>query len=235
MPIAALILLVLAAAAAASERPINVTGHGWAPFISPMGEPFRANSANDDTLAKWFYQADRNRDGALTPDEMRADADRFFATLDTDHNGLIDSEELIAYEQELAPEVQVNTRWMRQGSQIAAEPQPPASDGSHKRRRSGDEFDGYLIHGPQGAARYALLNIPEPVAGADADFDRAITLAEFRQAAIQRFQLLDTKRQGKLVLIDLEGLVPSRPKKGHKPKENAPDARIGLPLPQESN
>ena len=118
--VAALTLLVLAAAAAASERPINVTGHGWAPFISPMGEPFRANSANDDTLAKWFYQADRNRDGALTPDEMRADADRFFATLDTDHNGLIDSEELIAYEQELAPEVQVNTRWMRQGSQIAA-------------------------------------------------------------------------------------------------------------------
>jgi len=234
MPVPALTLLILAAAAQASERPINVTGHGWAPFISPMGEPFRAKSATDDTLARWFYQADRNRDGALTPDEMQADADRFFATLDTDRNGLIDSEELIAYEQELAPEVQVNSRWMRSGAKIAAEPLPPA-DGSHKRRRGGDEFDGYLIHGPQGAARYALLNIPEPVAAADADFDRAVTLAEFRQAAIQRFQLLDTRRLERLNLADLEGLVPARPKKGHRPKEDAPDARIGLPLPQESN
>lgn len=227
-----LILPFLAAAVQASERPINVTGHGWAPFISPMGEPFRAKSADDDTLARWFYQADRNRDGAMTADEMQADAARFFATLDTDHNGLIESEELMAYEQELAPEVQVNTRWMRQGSQIAAEPLPPAD--RHKRRRSGDEFDGYLIHGPQGAARYSLLNIPEPVAGADADLDRAVTLAEFRQAAIQRFQLLDTRRQGKLTLPDLEGLVPARPRKGHRPKEGSPDDRIGLPLPQGS-
>jgi hypothetical protein len=231
MFVTALILPILAAAAPASERPINVVGHGWAPFISPMGEPFRARSASDDTLARWFYQADRNRDGALTPDEMQADADHFFATLDTDHNGLIESDELIAYEQELAPEVQVNTRWMRQGSQIAAEPRAPAEE-DRKPRQSSDEFDGYLIHGRQGAARYALLNIPEPVAGADSDFDRAITPGEFRQAAIQRFQLLDTKRQGRLMLADLEGLVPARPKKGHQPKDNAPDGRIGLPLPQ---
>jgi Ca2+-binding EF-hand superfamily protein len=230
MPVSALILPILAAAAQASDQRINVTGHGWAPFISPMGETFRARSASDDTLARWFYLADRNRDGVLTPDEMQADADRFFATLDTDHNGLIDSEELMAYEQELAPEVQVNTRWMRQGAEIAAEPRPQA-DGSHKRRR-GDEFDGYLMNGPQGAARYALLNIPEPVAGADSDFDRAVTLGEFRQAALQRFQLLDTKRQGKLTLPDLEGLVPTRPRKGYRPKEDSPDARIGLPLPK---
>ena len=52
-----------------------------------MGEPFRAHSASDDTLANWFYQADRNRDGVLTPDEMQADAERFFAKLDTDHDG----------------------------------------------------------------------------------------------------------------------------------------------------
>ena len=38
-----------------------------------------------------------------------------------------------------------------------------------------------------------LLNIPEPVAAADTDFNRAITLEEFRQAAIERFQLLDRR------------------------------------------
>ncbi|MEA3080860.1 MAG: hypothetical protein QOD54_528, partial [Sphingomonadales bacterium] len=70
----AFILPLLAAAAGApAERPINVVGHAWAPFISPMGEPFRPRSANDDTLARWFNQADRNRDGQLTADEMRAD------------------------------------------------------------------------------------------------------------------------------------------------------------------
>jgi hypothetical protein len=75
---------------AASEPSITVTGHAWAPFISPMGEPFRARTVQDDTLAMWFTRADRNRDGSLTPDEMRADADRFFATLDSDGDGEID-------------------------------------------------------------------------------------------------------------------------------------------------
>ena len=32
-----------------------------------MGEPFRARTPNDDTLARWFYQADRNRDGVPHP------------------------------------------------------------------------------------------------------------------------------------------------------------------------
>ena len=75
---------------AAADAPINVVGHAWAPFISPMGEPFRARSTADDTLARWFQQADRNRDGSLTSDEMQADADRFFATLDENNDGELD-------------------------------------------------------------------------------------------------------------------------------------------------
>src|SRR6476661_6875618 len=97
---------LLAMLAPASSVPIKVTGHAWAPFISPMGEPFRARDATDDTLADWFYQADRNRDGALTIDEMQADAARFFTTLDSDHNGEIDPDELASYEYEVAPEIQ---------------------------------------------------------------------------------------------------------------------------------
>src|SRR5207302_2793480 len=52
-------------------------------FISPMGEPFRPTARDDDTLADWFRQADRNHDGQLTLDEMQQDAERFFALLDT--------------------------------------------------------------------------------------------------------------------------------------------------------
>src|SRR4051794_39174763 len=66
MPLPALIVGILAAAAPAQvppSAPITVTGHAWAPFISPMGEPFRARTISDDTLANWFLQADRNHDG----------------------------------------------------------------------------------------------------------------------------------------------------------------------------
>ena len=99
--------LLLALLAPVSTSPITVTGHAWAPFISPMGEPFRARTATDDTLADWFIQADRNRDGMLTADEMRADAERFFARLDTNHDGELDPDEIANYEYEIAPDIQV--------------------------------------------------------------------------------------------------------------------------------
>src|SRR5882757_5358673 len=122
MPLAAAILSILVAAAEAKvpDKPIVVTGHAWAPFISPMGEPFRAHAVSDDTFANWFYEADRNRDGVLTPDEMQADADRFFAKLDTNHDGEIDPDELVQYEWDVAPEIQVNSRHMR----APGEPRP---------------------------------------------------------------------------------------------------------------
>jgi len=89
MPVVSLILPLLLSGAQAATAPISVVGHAWAPFISPMGEPFRARSKADNTLALWFRQADRNGDGVLTSDEMVADAHRFFAKLDEDHNGQI--------------------------------------------------------------------------------------------------------------------------------------------------
>jgi hypothetical protein len=232
----ALIMPLLAAAAA--DPPINVVGHAWAPFISPMGEPFRARATGDDGLTRWFHQADRNEDGFLTPDEMQADAQRFFATLDSNHDGEIDPDELVAYEWEVAPEIQVNSRWRRSRDQAAAAPQPAGERERGARRRGGevddgsyDGFDDRL----QGAARYALLNLPEPVAAADADFNRSITLAEFRQAAAYRFQLLDGRRQNRLTLPELEAMVPPPPKLGgkrRKPDKNAVDTRIGAPLPE---
>ena len=88
------LLAVLAQAQASASTAITVTGHPWAPFISPMGEPYRARTPTDDTLADWFQKADRNKDGFLTVDEFEADADRFFAKLDTDHDGEIGPDEL---------------------------------------------------------------------------------------------------------------------------------------------
>jgi len=223
------ILPILASAAQAGE-PITVTGYPWAPFISPMGEPFRARTQDDDPFARWFYQADGNRDGMLTAHEMRADAERFFAVLDSNRDGRIDSEERMAYEASIAPEVQINSQWKRTRKEAAAD----RTRGDRRPRRSENTIDGYQLDGLQGAARYNLLNIPEPVSGADADFNRIITLDEFRRAAAYRFQLLDSSGLGRLTLQELRVLLPSRPKEGRRVKrsKNPVDTRIGLPLPK---
>ena len=229
------VLLMLAAAApTADPRPINVVGHAWAPFISPMGEPFRPRNATDDTLARWFNQADLNRDGQLTPDEMKADADRFFATLDTDADGQIGPEELIQYEWDLAPDIQLNSRLKRQPGEAA--PPKPAEDVEKPdgpRQRRGRVEPDWLSGGLQGAARYGLLNMPEPVAAADADFNRAITRAEFEQAALERFRLLDVDRQGALTLAGLDtmwtGVLAKVRDRKRRPEAN--DSRVGQPVP----
>src|SRR5689334_24959601 len=192
MPFVPLLLLV-AAAAAPQDGPIVVTGRGGVPFISPMGEPIRARTPNEDTLARWFYQADRNHDGFLTPDELVADAVRYFAILDTNNDGQIDPDELQHYEWQIAPEIQVNSRLRKarvpgeQPTKAEADPNGDDSDRGARRRPAGRNMD----YGAQGAARYALLNMPEPVSAADADLNRAVTLQEFKQAAVDRFQLLD--------------------------------------------
>jgi Ca2+-binding EF-hand superfamily protein len=229
------VLILLTAALAPQESPIVVTAHGGVPFISPMGEPIRARTPNEDTLARWFNQVDRNRDGYLTPDELVADAERYFAMLDTDQNGQIDPEELARYEWQVAPEIQVNSRLRRARLPGEVPPKAESESGSdegdrpHRRRNADRDSDS----GPQGAARYALLNMPEPVAAADADLNRAITLQEFKQAALARFQLLDNQRSGRLTLQGLEAMKPVLTVAGRRQKhrEDEPDARIGVPLP----
>jgi hypothetical protein len=220
MPLTALIVPMLLSVAVAEDTPITVKGFPWAPFISPMGEPFRPPSSGEAPIARWFVQADRNRDGTLTSDEMQADAERFFAKLDSNGDGQIDPDERRTYELEIAPEIQVNSDWRRQR-------------GEEKQKQ--DAHDGYHKNGLQGAARYGILNLPQPVASADADFNRAVTIDEFRQAAAYRFKLLDGSNQGRLMLPDLTERLPIRPKgKRTKPRKNETDTRIGAPLPEGS-
>ena len=227
-------LMVAAAAPNPDPRPINVVGHAWAPFISPMGEPFRPRNATDDTLARWFNQADADHDGRVTPSEMKADADRFFATLDTDADGQIDPEELIQYEWEFAPDIQLSSRLKRQPGEAApAKPAEAAENSEGLRQRRGRGEPDWLSGGLQGAARYGLLNMPEPVAAADADFNRAITRAEFEQAALERFRLLDVDRQGALTLARLDtvwtGVLAKVRDRKRRPE--ASDSRVGQPVP----
>ena len=205
------------AAAATLDKPVVVTGHAWAPFISPMGEPFRSRSNTDDALTRWFQQADKNGDGAVDAVEMQADAERFFALLDIDHSGEIDPVELNQYELEVAPEIQTAMKTMRG---------PGAKKG--KKGEGIDDMLG-LTGALQGAARYGLLNIPEPVAAADADFDRGVSLSEFKLAAARRFELLDTGHTGKLTLQSLQTIREAQLTAKRRPDDN--DGRVGNGLP----
>lgn len=239
MPLSLLLVLLAPAATVPSSAPITVTGHAWAPFISPMGEPFRARTPDDDTLADWFRQADRDHDGVLTAEEMRADAERFFGKLDSNHDGEIDPDELANYEYEIAPDIQVMSSTKRApGTPAPASRQSRNPDDEMSRDRQNARRDQDYAHlgiggALQGAARYGLLNLPEPVAAADSDFNRGVTLDEFRQAAIARFQLLDTTRSGALTLAQLQAMRPAPTDKAQRRtrREDADDTRIGNPLP----
>ncbi|HEX6218364.1 MAG TPA: EF-hand domain-containing protein [Sphingomicrobium sp.] len=213
MPIVALCLALFSA----EPEPITVVGNAWAPFISPMGEPFRSRTAGDDTMARWFNGADGDGSGAVSQSEMEVDALRFFRLLDTDGNGEILPEEQVAYETQIAPEIQVNARW-----------RDPRGEG--RSTRSGGPRNGYDPRGLQGAARYALLNIPQPVASADTDFDRAVTIDEFRKAATERFRLLDRNSDDRLDLDELRAQLPPTRKDQKRAKEDAPDVRLGTPV-----
>ncbi|WP_254602060.1 EF-hand domain-containing protein [Sphingomonas bacterium] len=161
-------------------------------FIAPMGEPFRAAPGQAYPSAAWFTAADRNRDGRIDRAEFVADADRFFRLLDRDHDGRLTPEEITAYEADVAPEIAL---YAVRGREMVAP--------GRRAPRNGESDYG----GPMGAGGYSWLNIPEPVASADADIDRVVTEREFAGAAGRRFETLDAAGNGVLTLKDL----PSTP------------------------
>ena len=54
-----------------------------------------------------------------------------------------------------------------------------------------------------GAARFSLLNEPQPVRGGDADLNQRVSSEEWAKAARRRFEMLDTDQDGKLTLETL--------------------------------
>jgi len=205
-------------------------------FISPSGEPFRG----PDGLKRWFDGADADHDGAISPAEFRADAMRFFKLLDTDGNGLLDGIEIQTYENKVAPEI-TGLGLPDEAAGPRPDSGQPSGEGRRgggggrggrgggmgrgggsgggggERGGGGGGFGGF---GGQrggerrdGAARYSLLNEPEPVLGADLDIDFKVSKAEWLKTADKRFGLLDTKAEGKLTLDNLPPLPGRKPPK----------------------
>lgn len=159
---AALMVIVMPAVAKPKLPPCPPKGPQL--FISPMGEPFRAGPDDPYPVDRWFAQADKDHDGRLTQAEVVADADRFFAVLDEDKDGEIIPGEVIRYERDIAPEIRLYERKTMDRKAIKKLKDAPA------------------YGEPIGAGRWSFTNIPQPVVAADTDFNRGVTLAEFRAA-----------------------------------------------------
>ena len=183
LPIVIAALVLGASAAVAQEAPAQL-------FISPMGEPFRALASQPYPSAAWFAQADANHDGVITRGEFRADAERFFKTLDVNGDGKLNDMEMHRYEVLVAPEILA--------ASIDSDQNAPPTDKDFK----GDPKQQTLSEIPQGAAYFGVIGDPEPVRAADADFNMKVTLDEWMAAADRRFRLLVGDKDG-LMLSDL--------------------------------
>jgi hypothetical protein len=176
-------------------------------FISPMGEPFRAEFGQPYPVDVWFAAADQGHKGYLTLDDFKADALRFFKVLDENGDGVIDGFEVGDYETKVAPEIlpQVQDRLAAQDVMTQKE----LAEGGHGKRRpdpGGDvrrERGGTLTDAMTGAAQYGLLAEPEPVRGSDANLDFRISKDEWLAAARRRFEELDKNHDGKLERSEL--------------------------------
>jgi len=210
--------IALSACAARRPPPPRGFGPGGPPgmgraFLSPMGEPFRRGDATGPggrgaLIDRWFAGADGDGDGALTVAEFTDDAARFFGLLDVNHDGEIDPQEMVRYEIEIAPEVQL-TRRMGGGRGGL----PPGGRGRGGPRGGGPPGVGSMRG--YGSGGLGLLDIPQPVISADFDFNRGVSTEEFRRAAGQRFLLLDRDHDGRIPRAELD---PPMPEPGRRPR-----------------
>lgn len=204
-------------------------------FISPMGEPFRGTPGGPAPHEAWFDGADADHDGALSEDEMLADAARFFALLDQRKDGEIDPDDIERYETVLAPEIRTSGfgggpggGGRGGGRGRGGHRGPPGGGGPGGGDGEGgppsDRDPGLGMK--QGAARFGYLDYPEPVTVADRNLNRGVDPAEFAKAASTRFAALDRNHDGKLEKGELPRLrgFGNRP-----PRDGGKGARQDIP------
>ena len=166
-------------------------------FISPMGEPFR----QPDGFGAWLAAADGDHDGVVTLAEFRADGQRFFKQLDPDGNGYIDGFEMQAYERERVPEIaniSVDDGPGRRGGLFGLGRSRPQGGADPENKTAAVQPAAFKGAGRAGAARFSLLNIPQPVANCDEDGNGRVSAQEWDHAMARRFAMLDKAGAGGL-------------------------------------
>lgn len=162
-------------------------------YLSLMGEPFHGD-ADASPVAKWIAQADTNGDGVIDRSEFQRDTERFFHRLDTNGDGIIDPDEMSNYENVIAP---ADVRMAGGMRSIAVR--------AHTVVGYADDEGGSSDSGPEvyGRSFGDSMPVPEPVAMADTDISRTVSLQEFKAAASKRFTQHDANSDGKLSADEL--------------------------------
>jgi len=190
-----------AASAYAQPRPSETARRQPSLFVSPMGEPFRANASGARGIDLWFTEADANYDTRISHDEFIANANAFFPRVDANQDGVLTSVEDTAYWQRTAPELVSGY----DGGEPIGNTLPPdehrRDHGATMSRQTdvsiqGPRHGGGPVERPVGAQAYGLLGDAEPIMSCDANFDRRVTLAEFDACAERRFAMLDLNHDG---------------------------------------
>lgn len=187
-------MMVIAFAAGIAASPLSAKGV----YMSLMGEPFRTNEAGEEPFDQWFTLADQDGDGAISSLEFRSDAEAFFAELDANDDKVIDADEMAEYER-MAPG---RTRAAGGGAVTPSSrrPQPkssaPVEEGQVAIVSSGNVPSATRIHPGGGPIKYS--EVPQPVAMADLNLDRRVTLQEFTRTASRRFTNRDANQDGRL-------------------------------------
>ena len=202
-------------------------------------------------MREWFEAADANHDGVLSPTEFLADHMRFFSQLDASGDGFIDGFEVTTYEETIAPEILgLNDRpgFADGGRTGQAEGPPRGGPGGGGRPGGGlggrdgrgqqaePETGGAAPRGAdlEGAARFGLINEPEPIRAADADYDFRVSKAEWQAASARRFTLLDRNHDGKLTFDELR-LLRGGDRKGRGRADSVGQRAGGAPPPSRLN
>lgn len=192
--------LISAAFAACLAAPALAKG---SVYMSLMGEPFRTNEAGKQPFDQWLKLADQDGDGAVSRLEFRSDAEAFFANLDSNGDKVIDADEMAAYEQ-MAPG---RTRAAGGGAQMPSSKRPkpqsstPVEKGQVAIVASGNVPSATRVH--PGGGRINFAEVPQPVAMADLNLDRRVTLDEFTKTAGRRFSNYDVDQDGRLTRKEL--------------------------------
>ena len=126
----------------------------------------------------------------------------WFAKADRNHDGMITRDEMQADAERFFATLDVN----------------------HDGEIDPDETTRYETQlAPANRRSLGLLNMSEPVAAADANFNRGISLDEFRSAAQKRFAALDLGHQGRLTLNVLEEIRPAGPPREKRDFDAGPE------------